>query len=123
MLSQFDAKLACHGPHSKLLREVSVRVKVLKKIRDFLENIFGTESEGHDRVDSYKLAKIRMDVQGWETKISDRYLVLKALREPVENLGNLYKQVDKYKDNVKAVVMDLSVILDNFKMPDGWWVV
>lgn len=120
MLDHFDGKLACHGPHAKLLREVSIRVKVLKKIRDFLEQIFGTESDDHDHVDSYKLAKIRMDVAKWETKISDRYLILKAMREPVEKLGDLFKEVDKYKDNIKNIVLELSIILDNFKIPSGW---
>ena len=62
ILNKFEAKLACHGVHGQLLKEISIRVKALKEIRKFLEDIFGQENEGHDHVDAYKLAKIRMDV-------------------------------------------------------------
>ena len=54
MLERFDANIQCRGPHAKLLREISLRVKALNKIRDFAEEIFGTENEGHNRVDSYR---------------------------------------------------------------------
>ena len=53
-MSAFDRKIRCHGHHGKLLKEVSTRVKALKKIRDFLEDRFGTENEGHEHVDSFR---------------------------------------------------------------------
>ena len=59
MMSEFDTKLQCHGSHAKLLKEVSMRVKALKKIRDFLEEIFGLQNEDHEKIDPYELAKIR----------------------------------------------------------------
>ncbi len=137
MLERFDAAIKCHGPHAKLLKEVSIRVKALNKIRDFLENIFGTDNEGHKRVDSYRLAKIRMDVLKWEEFIRDCYLLLRALRTPIEMLGSVYAiassasrvmeeedddQTDEpgYRAVIKAVAMDVTIILDNFAMPKGW---
>ena len=94
------------------MKEISARVKALKRIRDFLEDIFGMENEGHARVDEYRwegvaqvvkgrhersswsnfrLAKIRMDVMQWEVFISECYLVLRAMREPVDMLGTVYQ--------------------------------
>ena len=59
MLEMFDAKIQCHGPHSALLKEISMRVKVLLKMREYLEGIFGKANEGHQFVDEFRLAKIR----------------------------------------------------------------
>lgn len=69
-------------------------MKALKRIRDFLEDVFGMDNEGHSRVDEYRLAKIRMDVEQWEVFISECYLVLRAMREPVEMLGTVYQVTD-----------------------------
>ena len=98
-----------------------MRVKALKKIREFLEDTFGHElNEGHERVDPYQLAKMRSDVKTWEAFISDCYVVLRAIRGPCEALGELYQQAD-YKEAIKVIVLDLSIIMDNFKMPTGWY--
>lgn len=59
MVEMFDAKIQCHGPHSKLLKEISMRVKVLQRMREYLEGIFGKVNEGHQFVDEFRLAKIR----------------------------------------------------------------
>ena len=54
LLESFQTQLKCHGPHAKLLKDISMRVKALKKIRDFLEQIFGMSNEDHEHIDSYK---------------------------------------------------------------------
>ena len=59
LLEMFDAKIQCHGAHSALLKEISMRVKVLFRMREFLEEIFGNGNEGHEFVDEFQLAKIR----------------------------------------------------------------
>jgi hypothetical protein len=43
MLVYFDTKIQCHGSHAKLLKDISMRVKILKRLREFLEDIFGLE--------------------------------------------------------------------------------
>lgn len=124
----FDTKIKCRGQHADLLKEISMRVKVLQRLREFMEKIFGLgvagENEasgggGHERVDPYQLAKIRADIRSWETFISDCYVVLRAMRGPCEDLGEVYKQAD-YKEAIKVTVLDISIIMDNFKMPEGW---
>jgi hypothetical protein len=142
----------------RLLREVSARVKALRRIRDFLEEIFGADDEGHDRIDSFRLAKLRLDVHKWEQFIAECYLVLRAMRGPCEALGSLYQEVAaelngfideptrssaagggggggggapvdagivgaesrSYKDILKTTCLDLTIILDNFDIPQGW---
>ena len=59
LLGEFDAKIQCHPPHAKLLKDVSMRVKILQKLREFLESTFGKENEGHEGVDPIQLAKTR----------------------------------------------------------------
>ncbi len=70
-------------------------------------------------MDAFALAKIRMDMLRWEDIINDAYLVLRAVRGPVEALGTIYADKN-YKTTLKTVAVEMSVILDNFKMPEGW---
>jgi hypothetical protein len=96
-------------------------------------------------------AVVRSDIRNWEEFISDCYVLLKAMRGPVEALGGVYKTGEKiedeeeeeedeleavspapggqsrgaklhYRDIIKRVSMDMSIILDNFKLPEGWYV-
>lgn len=119
MLEHFETKIQCSGSHSKLLKDISMRVKILKRLRDFLEDIFGLDDEGHRFVNAYELAKVRMDLRRWEDIISDCYIVLRALRGPVEMLGAIFKEPE-HKTNIKIAIVDLSIIMDNFQMPLGW---
>ena len=115
----FETKVKCRGQHASLLKQISTRVKVLQNIREFMEKIFGQGNEGHEGIDPYQLAKMRTDIKIWESFISDCYVVLRAMRGPFEALGELYKHSD-YKEAIKTIVLDLSIIMDNFKMPTGW---
>ena len=152
MLEMFDAKIQCHGSHSALLKQISMRVKVLQKVREYLEGIFGKTNEGHKFVDEFRLAKIRYvlykqsvirvktyrdlylcrsGIKTWEDLIQDCYTILRALRTPVEAISTVYKidqgedkeevyGADHYKNILKRACVDISIIIDNFKIPDGW---
>ena len=149
MLEMFDAKIQCHGPHSALLKQISMRVKVLLTMREYLEGIFGTANEGHRFVDEFRLAKIRYvrvpcpphrclwmfyrrnGIKTWEELIQDCYTILRAMRTPVEAISTVYKIEQRddrddvygalhYKNIFKQACIDISIIIDNFKIPEGW---
>lgn len=119
MLCYFDAKIPCNPPHSQLLKEVSARVKVLKCLREFILETFGANNEGHELIDSYELSKVRADLVRWESFISDAYITLRALRNPAQMLAEVYMGADP-KRIIKTTLLDLSIIMDNIKIPEGW---
>lgn len=127
VMERFDTKLLCHGPHKRLLEEINMRKEVLQRIRTFLESMFGTAegstSDGDNKkknVDSYRLEKIRYDIARWEKAVNERLLVLVAMGGSMEKIAHIYEPDKEYKEVIKEVVLDLSVILDNLAMPDGW---
>jgi len=105
-------------------------------------------------VDSFRLAKVRMDIHRWEEFVAQCYLVLKAMRVPCESLGTIYQELAlemssgesrmdsgmstgataalrsgigdphyegrSYKELLKIVCLDITIILDNFTVPQGW---
>ena len=76
----------------------------------------------------------RNGIRSWEELIQDCYTVLRAMRTPVEAIGTLYKiergegkseeelggGEPRYKSLLKQACVDISIILDNFKIPEGW---
>ena len=75
----------------------------------------------------------RSGIRSWEELIQDCYTVLRAMRTPVEAIGTLYKieqdkgeeelgggEQPRYKSLLKQACVDISIILDNFKIPEGW---
>ena len=94
------------------------------------EKTFRNLSDISDISDILKFYR-RSGIRTWEDLIQDCYTVLRAMRTPVEAISTVYKieqRDDKdevygeshYKNVLKQACVDISIIIDNFKTPEGW---